>query len=72
MSHDPTRSDPRCAGDALRRLVDLTSHRSGAVFALMNEAAVTLPQLLLLSRISQLGSASLAAIGDEFSSPFRR
>ncbi len=33
----------------------------------MNEAAVTLPQLLLLSRIEQLGSASLAAIGDEFS-----
>ena len=31
----------------------------------MNEAAVTLPQLLLLSRIEQLGSASLAAIGDE-------
>ena len=33
----------------------------------MNDAAVTLPQLLLLSRIEQLGSASLAAIGDKSS-----
>jgi DNA-binding MarR family transcriptional regulator len=67
MSRDPPRSNPDRAGDALRRLVDLTSHRSGAVFALMGDAAVTLPQLLLLSRIEQLGSASLAAIGDESS-----
>ncbi len=67
MCHDPIRGDPHLAGDALRRLVDLTSHRSGAVLALMNHAAVTLPQLLLLSRIEQLGSASLAAIGDKSS-----
>ena len=67
MCRDPIRGDPHLAGDALRRLVDLTSHRSGAVLALMNDAAVTLPQLLLLSRIEQLGSASLAAIGDESS-----
>jgi DNA-binding MarR family transcriptional regulator len=67
MSADPPRSDPHRAGDALRRLVHLTSHRSGAVLALMNEAAVTLPQLLLLSRVEQLGSASLTAIGDESS-----
>jgi len=67
MSRDPAHSDPHRAGDALRRLVDLTSHRSGAVLSLMNDAAVTLPQLLLLSRIEQLGSASLAAIADESS-----
>jgi hypothetical protein len=63
----PTPSHPHRTGDALRRLVDLTSHRSGAVLTLMNDAAVTLPQLLLLSRIEQLGSASLAAIGDDSS-----
>jgi DNA-binding MarR family transcriptional regulator len=67
MSSDLIRGDPQGAGDALRRLVDLTSHRSGAVLALMDDAVVTLPQLLLLSRIAQLGSASLAAIGDESS-----
>jgi len=67
MSRDPAHGDPHRTGDALRRLVDLTSHRSGAVLSLMNEAAVTLPQLLLLSRIEQLGSASLAAIADESS-----
>ena len=67
MSRNPAHSDPRRAADSLRRLVDLTSHRSGAVLSLMNDAAVTLAQLLLMSRIEQLGSASLAAIRDEAS-----
>jgi DNA-binding MarR family transcriptional regulator len=31
----------------------------------MNDAVITLPQLLLLSRIERLGSASLGAIGEE-------
>jgi DNA-binding MarR family transcriptional regulator len=48
------------AGDALRRLVDLASHRSGAVFAIMNAAAVTLPQVLLLHRVVEAGSASFS------------
>ena len=68
MSRDRAHNDAHRAGDALRRLVDITSHRSGAVLALMNDAAVTLPQLLLLSCVEQLGSASLAAIRDASSS----
>jgi DNA-binding MarR family transcriptional regulator len=64
---DPSKTDPRRAGDALRRLVDLVAHRSGAVLALMNDAAVTLPQVLLLSRAERLGSASLAELADESS-----
>ena len=72
MSHDPTRSDPRCAGDALRRLVDLTSHRSGAVFALMNEAAVTLPQLLLRAASNSSDRRRSLRSGMNPPSPFRR
>ena len=48
------------AGDALRRLVDLASHHSGAVFAIMSDAAVTLPQVLLLHRVVEAGSASFS------------
>lgn len=48
------------AGDALRRLIDVASHRSGIVLALMNDAAVTLPQVLLMSRVERFGSASLS------------
>ncbi len=55
---------PDRAGDALRRLVDLASHRSGAVFTLMNHACVTLPQVLLMSRVEQMGSASLSDLAD--------
>src|SRR5579863_5603414 len=60
LPRDPMGADPSQAGDALRRLVDLAAHRSGSVFALMNKAAVTLPQVLLISRVERLGSASLS------------
>lgn len=46
------------AGDALRRLVDLVSHRSGLALAVMNEAAVTLPQVLLLNHVQRRIEAS--------------
>lgn len=59
-----TTADASRAGDALRRLVDLASHRSGAVFALMNQASVTLPQVLLISRVEQFGSASLSDLAE--------
>jgi DNA-binding MarR family transcriptional regulator len=58
--HSRLGTDPTRAADALRRLVDLVSHRSGSVFALMNDASVTLPQVLLVSRVQQFGSASLS------------
>src|SRR5579871_6751307 len=54
----------RTAGDALRRLVSLVSHRSGSVLRLMDEAAVTLPQVLLMSRIVEFGSASLSDLAE--------
>jgi DNA-binding MarR family transcriptional regulator len=56
--------DANQAGDALRRLVDLASHRSGIVFALMNDAAVTLAQVLLMSRVERFGSASLSDLAE--------
>jgi DNA-binding MarR family transcriptional regulator len=46
------------AGTALRRLVDLVSHRSGLALAAMSEASVTLPQVLLLNHVERRGSAS--------------
>lgn len=67
MSRDRQKAGAHRAGAALRRLVDLISHRSGAALALMNEAAVTLPQVLLLSRVERLGSASLAELGADAS-----
>jgi len=39
-------------------LVDLVAHRSGLALTIMNEAAVTLPQVLLLSHVERRGSAS--------------
>lgn len=46
------------AGDSLRRLVDLVSHRSGLVLAVMDDCSVTLPQVLLVSYVERCGSAS--------------
>jgi DNA-binding MarR family transcriptional regulator len=58
------RIDPNRAGDALRRLVDLVSHGSGAVFMVMSDASVTLPQVLLISRVEKAGSASLSDLAE--------
>jgi DNA-binding MarR family transcriptional regulator len=64
MIEGRTVDDANRAGDALRRLIDLASHRSGIVLALMNDAAVTLPQVLLMSRVERLGSASLSDLAE--------
>jgi DNA-binding MarR family transcriptional regulator len=64
MSHGRSAGDPTRAGDALRRLVNLASHRSGLVLALMNDAAVTLPQVLLMSRVEKFESASLSDLAE--------
>jgi DNA-binding MarR family transcriptional regulator len=53
------------AGLALQRLVDMISHRSGAVLAIMSGASVTLPQVLLLSRVAAIGSTSPSDIALE-------
>jgi len=49
-------------GDTLRRFVNLISHRSDSVSALMEQASITLPQVVLLSRIEQFGSTSLSSL----------
>jgi DNA-binding MarR family transcriptional regulator len=59
----PARSRGR-AGAALCRLVDLVSHRSGLALGIMNEAAITLPQVLLLSHVERRGSASPSALAE--------
>ena len=64
MPRDRAGIEPNRAGEGLRRLVDLVSHRSGAVFKLMNEASVTLPQVLLISRIEKSGPASLSDLAE--------
>jgi DNA-binding MarR family transcriptional regulator len=53
------------AGAALQRLVDRISHRSGAVLSIMSSASVTLPQVLLLSRVAAIGSTSPSDIALE-------
>lgn len=59
------------AGVLLQRLLDLVSHRSPALFRLMADAGVTVQQVVMLSRIEQLGSVSLAqaAHGSQTSLP---
>ncbi len=66
MTLAPLRTRVRAA-DALRRLVDLISHSAGSAFAVMNEATVTLPQMLLLSRIERRRSAPMADLAEELS-----
>lgn len=51
-------------GEALRRLIDLAAHRSGAVLAIMEAASVTLPQVLLLDRVAEIGPASLSELAE--------
>jgi DNA-binding MarR family transcriptional regulator len=64
MAQDRSKTDPIQAGDALRRLVDLVSHGSGLVLALMNNEAVTLSQVLLLNRVERSGPASLSGLAE--------
>jgi DNA-binding MarR family transcriptional regulator len=52
------------AGQALRRLVDLVSHRSGLALAAMSDAAITLPQVLLLNHVERRGSASPSELAE--------
>lgn len=64
MRRDHPGVDCNRPGDALRRLVDLVSHRSGAALAVMSAASITLPQILLLSRVQRLGPASVSGIAE--------
>lgn len=48
--------------DALRRFVDLVSHRAGAALSRMEDAGVTLPQILLMTRVERTGTSSISEL----------
>jgi DNA-binding MarR family transcriptional regulator len=52
----------RAEADALRRFVDLVSHRAGAALSRMEDAGVTLPQVLLLAHVERVGAASISEL----------
>jgi DNA-binding MarR family transcriptional regulator len=64
MSGGRSKADARRLGGALRRLVDLVSHRSGSVLDIMNDAGVTLPQVLVISRVELARAVSLAELAE--------
>lgn len=51
-------------GELLLELVDRVSHRGGDTLALMNEAGMTLPQLLFLVRLRQAGRTTASELGE--------
>jgi DNA-binding MarR family transcriptional regulator len=51
-------------GELLLALVDRVSHRGGDTLALMNEAGITLPQLLFLVRLRQMGGSTASELGE--------
>jgi DNA-binding MarR family transcriptional regulator len=69
MSRRRAAANRTSAGEALQRLVNLVSHRTGATIAIMSEAAVTLPQVLALSRVEAAGSASPSDLAPGASPP---
>jgi DNA-binding MarR family transcriptional regulator len=52
----------RREADLLRRFVDSVSHGRGAALALMADAGVTLPQILLMARVQRAGAASITGL----------
>jgi DNA-binding MarR family transcriptional regulator len=58
------RSRASRVGESLRRLVDLVSHRSGLALEAMSDAAVTLPQVLLLNHVERRGTVSPSELAE--------
>ena len=54
-------------GDLLQEVVNRVSHRGGRTLAVMNDASVTLHQVLLLSRLSELGGATSSGLSTALS-----
>ena len=50
--------------DALRRFVDLIAHRAGKALSKMEEAGVTLPQVLVLAHVERAGSPSISTLAE--------
>jgi DNA-binding MarR family transcriptional regulator len=51
-------------GDLLLALVDRVSHRGGDTLSLMNEAGMTLPQVLFLTRLKQAGGSTASELAE--------
>ncbi len=51
-------------GALLLALVDRVSHRGGATLSLMSEAALTLPQVLFLTRLRQAGQSTPSELAE--------
>lgn len=54
--------DGATVGELLLALVDHVSHRGGDTLALMNEAGITLPQVLFLVRLRQAGVSTASEL----------
>lgn len=52
----------KAEADALRRFVDLISHQQGAALSRMDDAGVTLSQVILLARVERAGAASITGL----------
>jgi DNA-binding MarR family transcriptional regulator len=57
-------SPKESVGDLLLALVDRVSHRGGDTLSLMNEAGVTLPQVLFLTRLRQVGGSTASELAE--------
>lgn len=54
-----TRAEPeQTLGDLLQAFVNRVSHRGGQTLGILNEASVTLHQVMLLSRVVELGGST--------------
>jgi DNA-binding MarR family transcriptional regulator len=51
-------------GALLLALVDRVSHRGGETLALMSEAGLTLPQVLFLTRLRQVGGSTASELAE--------
>lgn len=51
-------------GAMLQELVNRVSHRGGEVLALMNDAGVTLQQVLLLTRLREAGESNVSELAE--------
>jgi DNA-binding MarR family transcriptional regulator len=52
----------RLLGDLLHDFIARVAHRSGSTLTIMNEASVTLPQVILLNRLAERGEATVSEI----------
>jgi DNA-binding MarR family transcriptional regulator len=59
---DATPPQSRALGDLLQDFVGRVAHRSGRTLAIMNEASVTLHQVILLNRLLEARQSTVSAL----------